>query len=128
MSSLGKREGVVTLLADMAFPQRLAAIRKQRGLTQSQLADKIGLHVSQVRRYEGATSQPTLDVLRNLALSLSVTTDELVFDEGERGPDDDLRLQFEAASHLDPEDKRVIKSLIEGILLKHEAKRWAASG
>lgn len=128
MSSVEAPEGVVTLFADMAFPERVAAIRKQHGLTQSQLADKIGLHVSQVRRYEGGTSKPTLDVLKNLSVALSVTTDELVFDENERGPDDDLRLQFEAASHLDAEDKRVIKSMIEGILLKHEAKRWAASG
>ncbi len=56
-----------------------------RGLTQQALADRVGIHVSQVRRYEAGGSQPTLDVLRNLAVVLSVSSDALVFDEAERG-------------------------------------------
>jgi ribosome-binding protein aMBF1 (putative translation factor) len=54
------------------------------------LADKLGIHVSQLKRYEAGTSQPTLDVLRKIALSLHVSSDVLLFDEGERGPDEDL--------------------------------------
>ena len=30
------------------FPEHLAAMRKQRGLTQEQLAEKIGVHVVQL--------------------------------------------------------------------------------
>ncbi|MBL0379977.1 MAG: helix-turn-helix transcriptional regulator [Desulfofustis sp. PB-SRB1] len=48
----------------MEFPQRLSAIRKEKGLTQQKLAKLVGLHVAQVRRYEGGTSQPTLEVIR----------------------------------------------------------------
>lgn len=65
-------------------------------------------------------------MLRNLAVTLSVSSDALVFDEAERGPSEDLRLQFEAIAGLDDE-KQVVRSVIEGILLKHEARRWAAS-
>jgi hypothetical protein len=50
-----------------------------------------------------------------------------VFDEAERGPSEDLRLQFEAIAGLDDDEKQVVRSVIEGILLKHEARRWAAS-
>lgn len=67
---------------------------------------------------------PTLEVLRKLAVALSVKADELLFDESERGPEDDLRLQFEAVARLDPEEKHLIKELIEGILIKHESRRW----
>ncbi|MGH2778581.1 MAG: helix-turn-helix domain-containing protein [Actinomycetota bacterium] len=109
----------------MAFSERLAAIRKERGPTQQALADRIGLHVSQLRRYEGGTSQPTLDVLKNLTVALSVSTDSLVFDEDERVLDDRLRLQFEATTRLDDDEKDIIRNVIEGILLKHEARRWA---
>lgn len=28
---------------------------------------------------------------------------------------------------MSPEEKRVVKELIEGMILKHEARRWAAS-
>jgi transcriptional regulator with XRE-family HTH domain len=115
------------LPGDMDFAHRLAAIRKQRGLTQQALAERVGIHVSQIRRYEAGDSQPTLDALRNLAVALSVSTDALVFDETERGPDDDLRLQFEATARLDDEGKALVKALLEAVLLRQEARRWAAA-
>ncbi len=37
-------------------------------------------------------------------------------------PDDDLKLQFEAASRLDPEEKNVIRSVIESIVLRNTVK------
>lgn len=110
----------------MDFPQRLAALRKQRALTQDALADHVGIHVSQLRRYEAGKSQPGLDILRKLAIALSVSADTLVFDKDERGPDDDLRLQFEATTRLNDDEKRLVREVIESILLRHEAKRWAA--
>lgn len=41
-----------------------------------------------------------------------------------RGPDEELRFHFEAVSKLDLEEKAILKELIEGILLRHDAKRW----
>jgi transcriptional regulator with XRE-family HTH domain len=110
----------------MEFPKRLVALRKERKLSQKKLAELVGIHVTQLRRYEAGTSQPTLDVLRNLAQALRVSADVLLFDEGERGPDDDFRLQFEAICKLDPNEKMVIKDVLDALLLKHEAKRWTA--
>lgn len=110
----------------MDFPKRLARLRKERGLTQQALAEKIGIHVSQLKRYEAGSSQPTLEVLRKLAVTLGVSADLLLFDKDERGPDDDLRLQFEALARFDPEHKKIAKAVIEGLILKHEAQRWNA--
>lgn len=42
-----------------------------------------------------------------------------------RGPDDDLKLHLEAISKLDPSEKKTVKELLEGMLLKHEAKKSA---
>jgi transcriptional regulator with XRE-family HTH domain len=106
------------------FPQRVADLRKRHSLTQQQLADRIGMHVVQLRRYEAGTSQPTLDVIRKLSTALQVSADMLLFGKDQRGPDDDLRLQFEAVSGFDEEEKRVVRSLLEGMILKHEARRW----
>jgi transcriptional regulator with XRE-family HTH domain len=111
---------------NVSFPQHLAELRKRKGLTQQQLAELIGVHVVQLRRYEGGTSQPTLDVIRSLAVALGVSADELLFDKNGRGPDDDLRLQFEAVTQFSPEDKKVVKSILEGMILKHEARRWSS--
>ncbi|MGA2307549.1 MAG: helix-turn-helix transcriptional regulator [Acidimicrobiales bacterium] len=109
----------------MDFATRLAAARKERGLTQQALADRVGIHVTQIRRYEAGTSSPTLDVLAKIALSMNVTTDSLVFGEHDRDPDEDLRLSYEATRHLDPDEREMVKGLIEAVLLKHEARRWA---
>jgi transcriptional regulator with XRE-family HTH domain len=109
------------------FPARLAALRKQKSMTQAALAEAIGIHVTQLSRYESGASQPTLDVIRKLAIALSVSSDELIFDDKERGPADDLRLQFEAVSQFSAEEKKVIKAVLEGLILKHEAKRWSVA-
>jgi transcriptional regulator with XRE-family HTH domain len=110
----------------MEFSERLAATRKERGLTQDALAEAAGINVSQVRRYEGGTSQPSLEVLRKLAVALSVSADELLFEKHERGPDEALRLQFEAVSRLDAREKEIVTEVLDGLLLKHDAKRWTA--
>lgn len=111
----------------MDFGQRLAGFRKEKGLTQQALAELINVHVIQVRRYEADASQPTLDVIRRLAVALQVSADVLIFGADERGPDGDLRLQFEAVSKFAAEEKQVIKALLEGMILKHEAKRWSSA-
>ncbi|MFT4434382.1 hypothetical protein ACMX25_13435 [Caballeronia sp. 15715] len=43
-----------------------------------------------------------------------------------RGPSEDLRLQFEAVSQFSPEEKQTVRELLEGLILKHEARRWSA--
>jgi transcriptional regulator with XRE-family HTH domain len=108
----------------MSFPERLAALRKERGFTQQQMADKIGMHISQFKRYEGGVSQPTIEVFRRIALALSVSADTLLFEEGERGPEDHLRLQFEAVSRLEGRERDAVETVLAGILHMHDAKRW----
>jgi transcriptional regulator with XRE-family HTH domain len=110
----------------MDFATRLTTQRKHLGLTQQALADRIGAHVTQIRRYEAGTATPTLDALRNLAIGLSTTIDHLAFAPEERQPADHLKLAFEATQHLTPEEQAVVLQLIEAMLLKHEAKRWAS--
>ncbi|MDQ1829258.1 hypothetical protein RBA09_00695 [Massilia sp. CCM 9029] len=53
--------------------------------------------------------------------------DDLVFGENERGPGEDLALQFEAVSQFTEDEKQTVRELLEGMLLKHEARRWDAS-
>lgn len=110
-------------LLPMEFVNRLIELRKQRGLTQQALADAIDLHVNQIKRYEAGTAQPTLDTLVKLAKELHTTLDDLVFGEDHRSPSDDLKLQFEAVSLFDEEDRKIAKALLESLILKHNAKR-----
>lgn len=42
-------------------------------------------------------------------------------------PAEDLRLQFEADSRFDAEEKQAVWFLLGGMILKHEARRWSSA-
>ena len=109
----------------MSFSERLTALRKERGLTQKVFAEMCGMHTTQIQRYESGETQPTLEALKKLALGLHVSADLLVFDRDERGPDDELRLQFEALSKFSSEEKKIAKAVIESLILKHDSQRFS---
>ena len=116
--------GTVLLMLNPMFRTRLIQLRKAQNLTQQALADAMQIHVNQIKRYEAGTSEPNMDALVRLARVLHVSLDTLVFDESERGPSDELALQFEAVSHMSEEERNVIKALLDGMILKHQARRW----
>lgn len=51
----------------------------------------------------------------------------LVFDEAERGPSDDLALQFEAVSHMPDEERRIIRALLDGMIIKYQTKQMVGN-
>lgn len=108
----------------MKIQQRLITLRKERDMTQQEMADAIGVHVNQIRRYEAGATQPSLDALKKIAIAMSVTIDSLVFGEHERGPDEQLKLQFEAISHLSSDEKQIVKELLDGMIIKYQTRRW----
>jgi transcriptional regulator with XRE-family HTH domain len=113
-----------TRIYSVAFPERLTAARKARGLTQEGLGKMAELTKLQIHRYERGASQPTLEALKRLAIALNASIDELVFEDEERKPEGELQLLFEGVSRLDPGEQQLIKELIESIMLKHDAKRY----
>lgn len=60
------------------FGPQLAQIRKARGLTQTELGQKLGVSQRVVAYYEQADAQPPGPLLLDLAQALQVSTDELL--------------------------------------------------
>ena len=100
----------------------IVTLRKEQHLTQEALANKIGLSKTQVYRYEKGTSQPTMEVLKQMAIALNTSIDELVFDDNERDPEQDLKLRFELIQQMGQADKDAIKSILDGMIVKHQTK------
>ena len=111
----------------MNFGKRLAALRRERSMTQQTLSEAVGCHVTMVRRYEAGETQPTLEVIRNMARALSVSADALVFEEGERLPVQELGLQFEAISQLPADEQAVVREVLESLIIKYQTRRWDAT-
>lgn len=93
------------LTLTVKFSERLLALRKAKGYTQQKLADVSGIHVQQINLHETLTAQPSVEALIELANTLGVSTDALLFDPAEHGPSDHLRLQFEALSQFSAVEK-----------------------
>jgi transcriptional regulator with XRE-family HTH domain len=119
--------GSVLLVLSPMFRTRLVQLRRAQNLTQQALADETGIHVNQIRRYESGANEPTLEILVRLARALHVSLDALVFDEAERGPSDDLILQFEAVSSMPDEDRAFVKAVLDSLILKYQARRWSTT-
>ena len=94
------------------------------GLTQQQMADTIGIHVNSLKKYEADHAQPSIDVLKKIALALHISTDFLLFDAHERGPSDDLALKLEAVHQMPEDEQMVIREVLESLIIKYQSRRW----
>ncbi len=112
------------LWLSMSLPARLLALRKQRGLSQPAMAEAIGIHPNSWKKYETGQAQPSLDVLKKIATTLHVSTDFLLFEEHERGPADDLALQFEAIQQLPLKEQQVILEVVDSLIIKYQTRRF----
>ncbi len=115
---------LIRSLLMMSLSTRLITLRKDKGLTQQQMADAIGIHVNSIKKYEAGQAQPSLDALKKIALALHVSTDFLLFEEHERGPSDDLALQLEAISQMPDDEQMVIREVLESLIIKYQSRRW----
>jgi transcriptional regulator with XRE-family HTH domain len=97
-----------------AFGERLTALRKARGLTQVQLAEKIGSTQRAVSRYETVADRAPAPVLARLAQALAVSTDELL---GVK------RIRETAGLTSDPEARRLWKKFQQVMALPEKDRR-----
>ena len=96
--------------------------RKELGMTQQQLADKLCISFQAVSKWENGTTYPNVELLYDLAITLDTTVDELLL--GSEKSADGLSyskagvditytdtIKKEMAKHLETEDKRVLNGL-----------------
>jgi transcriptional regulator with XRE-family HTH domain len=106
------------------FGQRLAAIRKSKGWSQRELADKLGVRRELVDYYERRAPNPALDFIQRAAEALGVSAAELIGEEGVRkkrggGPEGRMRRLFEQASKLPRSQQEKIAAVIEAFVNRH---------
>lgn len=61
--------------------QRIRRVRKARGLSQEQLAEKVGISITHMSHIETANTKLSLPVLVSIAEELEVQTDMLLYDQ-----------------------------------------------
>ncbi|MBQ3512265.1 MAG: phosphoribosylformylglycinamidine cyclo-ligase [Lachnospiraceae bacterium] len=96
--------------------------RKALGLTQQQLADELNISFQAVSKWENGTTYPNIEILKDLAIALGVSVDEIL-----SGSEKDVEglsyskagidiaytdtIKKEMSKHLETGDKRVLNGL-----------------
>lgn len=88
----------------MDFGNRLKKLRKEAGLTQQQIADRIGVTKSVISFYELKERAPSPEVLIKLSVIFHVSTDYLLGVDSSKSID---------VSGLDDEDIKAVHAIIE---------------
>lgn len=115
----------------ISIGKQIQELRKINNLNQSQLADKIGVSLTQLQRYENKGVQPPADILRKLADTFNTSIDFLVYGNTEQKAqqsikDNELLSQFKAVEELDNKDKSTIKDIIDAFIKRSKLKNIAA--
>lgn len=104
----------------VALGGRIAALRKDRGWTQQELAEQIGIAQQTLAHYEGARLRVPASMLPTLAGLLQVGVDELIGQpakrSNKRGPAPRLAQHMEMISQLPKTKQRFVMEVIENML------------
>jgi transcriptional regulator with XRE-family HTH domain len=116
-----------TTIIMTGFGARLKAEREKNNLSKVALSNKIGVHYSQIGRYERDEASPSADVLKKLANELGVTTDYLMNGTKadmaeEKMKDKKLMNLFNRVSELNKEEQKIVTALIDAFLFQKEMK------
>ncbi len=93
------------------FSEKLKSLRKQRGITQEQLANDLGIGVSTIGMYESNIRNPSYKVLKQISNYFNVSVDYLVNEPGHK---DSFNLDFyiERMQELSPEEREKVLDFI----------------
>ena len=78
--------------------QRIGALRRSKGLSQAELAQRLGISASAMGMYEQGRREPAIQTLVALSRELGVTTDYLL--TGKAGSTDDAAAVNQTAQNL----------------------------
>lgn len=102
------------------FGRRIRALRKSRGWTQQQLAEKAGIDRAIIGNYELGLHYPAIPMLAKLAQVLEVSADRLLgLDDRDRVEIQDRRLYqlFLDADRADFATQGLVKQVVESLLI-----------
>lgn len=106
--------------------QRLAALRRDRGMTQVQLAEAIGVAQQTLAHYEAGRLRLLAGALPKLADQLDVGVEELIGTparqgiRAKRGPVPKVQQQLEQVSQLPRARQRMVSEVLDSLLAAHQ--------
>lgn len=109
-----------------SFGKRLFELRKKRGLTQIELAEKMGTTLRGVSYYEREAKNPTIDVIEKAAKALGVPKKYFLDDNFKAEIQEvppvikSLKQRLPKLNHLPRKDQENLVGVIDGFLAKRK--------
>ena len=97
---------------------RIREKREKAGISQKDLAEKVGVTPSAINQYENGTKKPSTDILAKIAVEIDTSSDYLL---GIIQEDDEISINFREFEKLTERDKNIIIQNIK--FLKEAAKK-----
>ncbi len=102
------------------FPEKLKKLRKNRGWSQGQLAQKIGADLQRISKYERGVMWPTMELMVRIAKVFEVTVDYLIRDQGNAAiskiKNQTLLHQIEEINNFSDEEQETIISFLDAFI------------
>lgn len=105
----------------MGFEQVLSQLRKQKKLSQEELAKAVGVHANVLGRYERGEAKPSIDIATNIAQALGVSLDFLTGKE-EQQTDKDILDKVHTIQKLPLKDREHILFTLDAMIRDAKAR------
>ncbi len=110
------------------FGVNLKRFRTEKGFSQEAFAAEIGVHVTNLSKYERNKSIPSLEIAEKMANVLDISLDQLVYGEHNQKAqmqikDSELLQLFNKTQQLSIEQKNTVMDLLSAFLLKANLKQ-----
>lgn len=112
--------------------ERIQLLRKQKGLSQNELAIKVDISKAQMSRYISKDVQPPADVLKKMADVLGVSVDFLLSGDTDQKAIENLThievlQQYKEVDNLPEEERKTVVKVISALLRDYKARMTYAS-
>lgn len=108
--------------------ERISKKRKELGLSQTDLANKVGVSYAQIGRYETKGVQPPAEVLNKIADELNTSIDYLINGESSEKAINSLKTtevlnHFKEVESLPEKDKNIILNVIGAFVRDYKTRQ-----
>lgn len=105
----------------IAMGKRIAQFRKAQNMTQTQLADALGIAQQTMAHYEGGKLRIPVALLSTLATLLAVSVEDVIGEpakaaKGKRGPTPRLQRQMELIGQLPRAKQKFVMEMLDAVI------------
>jgi transcriptional regulator with XRE-family HTH domain len=123
---------IIYTMAALSLSDRLLKARKDKSLSQQELAKLAKVHFTNVGKYERGEAVPSADVFNRIAKALQVSPDFLLNGtlqdkSADAISDEELLSQFRKIEQLPANKKKLVKEFLDAFIFKSDLQKQLAS-